>query len=61
MITERAPFGVIGAITPSTNPTETIINNGIGMIAGGNAAVFNVHPRRRRCLPTTCNCSTTRS
>ncbi|MCP4499732.1 MAG: aldehyde dehydrogenase EutE [Deltaproteobacteria bacterium] len=44
MITERAPFGVIGAITPTTNATETIICNGIGMIAGGNAVVFNVHP-----------------
>lgn len=44
MLTERAPFGVIGAITPSTNPTETIINNGIGMVAGGNGVVFNCHP-----------------
>jgi aldehyde dehydrogenase len=44
MITERAPFGVIGAITPCTNATETIINNGIAMVAGGNAVVFNVHP-----------------
>jgi acyl-CoA reductase-like NAD-dependent aldehyde dehydrogenase len=44
MLTERAPFGVIGAITPTTNPTETIICNGIGMLAGGNAVVFNVHP-----------------
>jgi acyl-CoA reductase-like NAD-dependent aldehyde dehydrogenase len=44
MITERAPYGVIGAITPTTNPTETIICNGIGMVAGGNAVVFNVHP-----------------
>jgi acyl-CoA reductase-like NAD-dependent aldehyde dehydrogenase len=47
-ITERAPYGVIGAITPTTNPTETIINNGIGMIAGGNAVVFNVHPLAER-------------
>lgn len=44
MLLERAPFGVIGAITPSTNPTETIINNAIGMVAGGNAVVFNCHP-----------------
>ncbi|MCK6549675.1 aldehyde dehydrogenase EutE [Myxococcota bacterium] len=44
MITERAPYGVIGAITPTTNPTETIICNGLGMIAGGNGVVFNVHP-----------------
>lgn len=41
---ERAPYGVIGAITPTTNPTETIICNAIGMVAGGNAVVFNVHP-----------------
>lgn len=45
---ERAPFGVIGSITPCTNPTETIINNGIGMVAGGNAVVFNTHPAARQ-------------
>jgi acyl-CoA reductase-like NAD-dependent aldehyde dehydrogenase len=44
MITERAPYGVFGAITPTTNPTETICNNAIGMLAGGNAVVFNTHP-----------------
>jgi acyl-CoA reductase-like NAD-dependent aldehyde dehydrogenase len=48
MVTERAPFGVFGAVTPTTNPTETIINNGIGMVSGGNAVVFNVHPGARR-------------
>ncbi len=41
---ERAPWGVIGAITPVTNPTSTIVSNSIGMIAAGNAVVFNVHP-----------------
>jgi acyl-CoA reductase-like NAD-dependent aldehyde dehydrogenase len=45
---ERAPFGVIGSITPTTNPTETIINNGIGMVAGGNTVVFNVHPSAKK-------------
>ena len=48
MIEELAPFGVIGAITPSTNPTETIINNTISMIGGGNAVVFNVHPGAKK-------------
>ncbi|HZS41571.1 MAG TPA: aldehyde dehydrogenase family protein [Polyangia bacterium] len=43
-VIERAPFGVFGAITPTTNPTETICNNSIGMLAGGNAVVFNTHP-----------------
>ena len=42
---EYCPFGVIGAITPTTNPTETIINNSICMIAGGNTVVFSPHPR----------------
>ena len=52
-LTERAPFGVIGAITPTTNPTSTIICNTIGMLAAGNAVVFNAHPSARRCsLPT---------
>jgi aldehyde dehydrogenase len=43
-LTERAPYGVIASITPSTNPTSTIINNTISMISAGNAIVFNVHP-----------------
>ena len=41
---ERGPFGVIGAITPCTNPSETVICNTIGMFAGGNTVVFNCHP-----------------
>ncbi|MFO7608440.1 MAG: aldehyde dehydrogenase family protein [Candidatus Krumholzibacteriia bacterium] len=48
-LTERAPFGVIGAITPTTNPTSTIICNTIGMVAAGNSVVFNVHPGAARC------------
>ncbi len=46
---EPAPFGVIGAITPSTNPTSTIICNTIGMLAAGNSVVFCVHPLARQC------------
>ncbi len=45
---ERAPFGVIAAITPSTNATETILCNSIGMLAGGNTVVFNVHPAAKK-------------
>jgi propionaldehyde dehydrogenase len=45
---EKAPFGVIGSITPSTNPTITIISNAIGMIAAGNAVVFNPHPSAKK-------------
>lgn len=48
-ITEYAPYGVIGSLTPSTNPTSTIICNSIAMVAAGNAAVFNAHPSAKRC------------
>lgn len=41
---EMSPFGVIGAIAPSTNPSETVICNAIGMIAAGNSVVFGPHP-----------------
>ncbi|MCC8056909.1 aldehyde dehydrogenase family protein [Cloacibacillus sp.] len=47
-IVEYSPFGVIGAITPTTNPTETIICNSIGMLAAGNTVVFSPHPRAKK-------------
>lgn len=43
-LVEMGPFGVIGAITPCTNPSETVICNTMGMLAGGNTVVFNPHP-----------------
>ena len=48
VLQELAPWGVIAAITPSTNPTETIICNGIGMLAAGNTVVFCPHPLAQR-------------
>ncbi|PIE34201.1 aldehyde dehydrogenase EutE [candidate division KSB3 bacterium] len=47
-LVERAPYGVIGAIIPVTNPSSTVVNNGIGMVAAGNAVVFNPHPSAKR-------------
>jgi aldehyde dehydrogenase len=44
VLVEPAPFGVIGAITPVTNPSSTIICNSIGMLSAGNSVVFNPHP-----------------
>ncbi|RRG06303.1 MAG: aldehyde dehydrogenase EutE [Lactobacillus sp.] len=41
---EYAPFGVIGAVGPSTNPAETVIANAIMMLAGGNTLFFGAHP-----------------
>ncbi len=46
---ERAPYGVIGAIIPMTNPAPTIINNSITMISAGNAVVFLPHPASSQC------------
>jgi len=48
-LTEYAPYGVIGTITPTTNPTSTIICNTIAMLSAGNSIVFNVHPGAREC------------
>lgn len=47
-LTEMGPFGVIGAITPCTNPQETVFCNTIGMFAAGNTVVFNPHPKAVR-------------
>jgi len=46
-LVEYAPRGVIGSLTPITNPTGTVIHNAICMISGGNAVVFNCHPSAR--------------
>ncbi len=48
-IVEYAPYGVIGAMTPSTNPTSTLICNSICMVAAGNAVVFGAHPMATSC------------
>ena len=48
-VTEWAPVGLVGAITPTTNPTVTIINNTIAILSAGNAVVFNVHPSAQKC------------
>ncbi|MFX0122155.1 MAG: aldehyde dehydrogenase family protein [Candidatus Hodarchaeota archaeon] len=47
-LVEMAPYGVIGSITPSTNPTATIINNSISMVSAGNTVAFNPHPAAKR-------------
>ena len=47
-LVEGAPYGVIGAITPSTNPPSTVINNSISMVSAGNAVVFNPHPAAKK-------------
>ena len=46
---EYTPFGVIGAITPSTHSIPTLSGNVINMVAAGNSVVFNAHPGAARC------------
>ena len=47
-VIERAPFGVIGAITPVTHSLPTITGNAVNMLAGGNTIVVNPHPSGKR-------------
>jgi acyl-CoA reductase-like NAD-dependent aldehyde dehydrogenase len=46
---QLVPFGVIGSITPTTNPAATIINHMLIMPAAGNTIVFNFHPNAAIC------------
>jgi len=48
-LVEWAPFGVVAAITPSTNAAATIISNAIGILAAGNSVVFSPHPAAKGC------------
>lgn len=48
-VIEYTPWGVIGAVTPSTHSVPTITGNAINMIAAGNAIVFNCHPSAAKC------------
>ncbi|MEP0843609.1 MAG: aldehyde dehydrogenase EutE, partial [Phycisphaerae bacterium] len=47
-VTEYAPFGVLGVITPVTHSVPTLACNAIMMIAGGNTLVVNPHPSGAR-------------
>ena len=47
---EYAPFGVVAAITPSTNAVATIVSNAIGILSAGNAVVFSPHPAAKGCV-----------
>jgi aldehyde dehydrogenase len=46
---EYTPFGVVGAITPSTHSVPTLSGNIINIVAAGNAVVFNAHPSAAKC------------
>jgi len=48
-VIDFAPWGVIGAVTPSTHSVPTLTGNAINMIAAGNSVVFNTHPGAAKC------------
>lgn len=43
------PVGVIAGITPSTNPTSTVIYKAMIALKSGNAIVFSPHPGAKNC------------
>ncbi len=49
---EYTPFGVVGAVTPSTHSIPTLSGNVVNIAAAGNAMVFNPHPAAARCAVT---------
>jgi aldehyde dehydrogenase len=49
---EYTPFGVVGAVTPSTHSIPTLSGNIVNIVAAGNTAVFNAHPAASRCAAT---------
>ena len=46
---EYTPFGVVGAVTPSTHSIPTLSGNIVNIAAAGNSVVFNAHPSAARC------------
>ena len=48
-IIDFAPWGVIGAVTPSTHSVPTLTGNAINMIAAGNSVVYHTHPAAAKC------------
>ncbi len=47
-VIERAPFGVVGAITPVTHSLPTLACNAISIISAGNSLVANPHPSGKK-------------
>lgn len=47
-MTDFAPWGVIGNISPSTHPSCAMLENIISQLSGGNTIVFNPHPASKK-------------
>ena len=49
VVEAAVPVGVILGITPTTNPTSTVIHNALVAVKSGNAIVFAPHPNAIKC------------
>jgi sulfoacetaldehyde dehydrogenase len=49
------PVGVVGALTPVTNPTATPASNAVSILKGRNAVIFAPHPRAKKSCEVVCN------
>ncbi len=47
------PIGVVGAVTPTTNPIVTPMCNAMFAIKGGNSIIIAPHPRSKKCTVET--------
>lgn len=49
MVLVAKPMGVVGAVTPITNPVVTPMCNGMFALKTGNAVIFAPHPKAQQC------------
>jgi succinate-semialdehyde dehydrogenase len=49
MVFVAKPMGVVGAVTPVTNPIVTPMCNGMFALKAGNAVIFAPHPKAEKC------------
>ncbi len=49
------PVGIVAGITPSTNPTSTVIYKALISVKSRNPVVFAPHPRTRKCIAELCD------
>lgn len=55
IVTIAKPIGVIGCVTPVTNPTATPLINAMHVLKGRNAAIFAPHPTSKKTSAFTVN------
>ncbi len=53
LVKVASPVGVVGAITPMTNPIVTVMSNAMFAIKGRNPIIFAVHPKAMKCCGKT--------